>query len=280
MNLNEAAIAHIVWKDKLLEYLLKRDASLDPSELSRDDRCPLGVWILGDAQLYASHPEYGMLKAQHTRFHKAVGEVVRGARLGLSIKPETVLGTGSEFGAASAAVVMAIVGLKRKVRQGDALTLTATPGKHGSERAAAQCKEASQPHDTVAWDPGYSVGVSQLDGHHQYLICLTNILAETPNDKDQRSTTEIVLRELAEYAEHHFTVEEKLMAETGYPHLSQHKREHERFIARVAELKKEFDKDAGFDANKILVFLRTWLIRHIRQIDKKYSAHLQESGIH
>jgi methyl-accepting chemotaxis protein len=134
MNLNDAAIAHIVWKDKLLEYLIKRNASLDPSELSRDDKCPLGKWISGGGQEYASYPEYTTLKSEHTRFHKAVGDVVRGALLGLSIKPETVLGADSEFGAASAAVVTSIVGLKGKVRQEDILTSSAAAGKRGSKR--------------------------------------------------------------------------------------------------------------------------------------------------
>jgi hemerythrin len=145
--------------------------------------------------------------------------------------------------------------------------------------AAVQPKNAGHPHESAEWNPSYSVGVSQLDEHHQYLISLINILVEALGNQDQRSTTGIVLRELAEYAENHFTAEEKLMAETGYPHLSQHKREHERFIVRVAELKKEFDEDSDFDAGKILMFLRSWLLRHIRQIDKKYSSHLQENGI-
>jgi hemerythrin len=280
MNLDDAVISHIVWKDKLLEYLLKRDDTLDASELSRDERCPLGKWILRGAQEYASYPEYATLRAQHTRFHKAVGEVVRGAKLGLSIKPETVLGTDSEFGVASAAVVTAIVGLQRKMQHEVVVTVGIARETNGSKRARVQSKRANQLRETDEWDPSYSVGVAQLDEHHRHLISLINALLEAVGKQQERSTTGIVLGELAKYAENHFRVEEKHMAETDYPHLAGHKREHERFIARIAELKKEFDGDSGFDAGKVLVFLRSWLFRHIRQIDKKYSSHLQARGIH
>jgi len=280
MNLNDAAIAHIVWKEKLLGYLLKRDESLDPSELSRDDKCPLGQWILGAGQQYASHPEFAALRAQHTRFHKAVGDVVRGARLGLSIKPEILLDADSEFGGASVAVVTAIIGLKRKAAQAKVKTAGVTSKIDGSKRMAARSKDTRQIHETVDWDPSYTVGVVQLDEHHQFFIALINIVVEALRNGGQRSTTGIVLRQLREFAENHFAVEEKLMTQTAYPFLAQHRREHERFMARLVELEREFEADSGLDVAKVLVFLRSWLFRHMRQIDKKYSSHLHAGGIH
>ena len=115
MDFDEAVLAHIAWKERLFECLIRRDGSLNPSELEVDNCCELGRWIHGEGSQYSGYPEYTTLRREHARFHKAVGDVVKGALLGLSIKPETLLGTGSEFGRASAAVVTAIVALKSKV---------------------------------------------------------------------------------------------------------------------------------------------------------------------
>jgi hemerythrin len=280
MNLDDAVISHIVWKDKLLQYLLKGEERLDPAELSRDDRCPLGGWILSEGQQYADHSEYATLKTEHTRFHKAVGDVVRGAKLGLSIKPETVLGTDSEFGVASAAVVTAIVGLQRKIPRRGVLTAPVEAAATGEMRdTAIQSKRAREPRETVDWNPSYSVGVAQLDDDHQYLISLINVLLESLGNEQGHATAGVVLRELGEYAGKHFTAEERLMAQAGYPHLAQHRREHEIFKGRVAEMKQEFEANCGFDASKLLIFLRSWLLRHIQQIDKQYSSHLHAQGI-
>lgn len=280
MNFDDAAISHIVWKDTLVEYLIKRDGNLKPSEVEVDDKCPLGQWILGEGKHCSNFPEYATLKEQHTRFHKAAGEVVRGALLGLAIKPETVLGAESEFGGASIAVVTAIMDLKRRVPQG-APAAAASAGKAASGCAIVLPKDGDEQQPAVLdWDPSYSVGVSQFDEHHQYLFCLINILLGALGKGHERSALGIVLAELAKYAEKHFTAEEELMAKTNYPRLLEHRQEHARFVARVWDLKKQFDVNSLADASTVLIFLRAWVAHHIKRVDKMYSSHLNASGIH
>ena len=116
MDLDQAVQAHSQWKKKLADYLAKRDGSLIPAELSMDNKCPLGQWIYGEgAAKFSQLPEFPTLKREHTRFHKAVGDVVRNADSGKSITEEIALGSKSEFGAASSAVVTAILNLKARV---------------------------------------------------------------------------------------------------------------------------------------------------------------------
>jgi len=280
MDFDEAAIAHIAWKDRLFDYLTKRDGSLNPKELALDDKCALGQWIRAGGLRYSTYPEYATLKSQHTRFHKTVGDIVRGACLGLSVRPETVLGTESEYGEASAAVVTAIMGLKRRAETGSRSMVAAT-GNAGYATTAATSWTSGKPQiELLDWDSSYSVSVGQLDEHHQYLFCLINILQGASGKGKEDSVVGMVLAELAGYAENHFNVEEVLMEQANYPALPEHRREHQAFIARVAEFKKNLA--AGMEGNAVAVlgFLKDWLIKHIQQVDKKYSACMNEVGIH
>ncbi len=112
MNFDDAISAHAQWKMKLSLYLLHPDGSLDAATVSLDNKCPLGQWIIGEGAKYSTLPEYAQLKTQHTRFHKAVGGVIRKAAAGQKVAEETALGSHSEFGTSSAAVVSAIMAMK------------------------------------------------------------------------------------------------------------------------------------------------------------------------
>jgi len=112
MNFDEAIAAHSAWKRILSDYLVKHDGSLKPQEVSVDNKCPLGQWIHGEGLQYSKLPEYATLKSEHARFHKITADVVRRADSGESVTEETALGSKSEFRAASAAVVSAIVQMK------------------------------------------------------------------------------------------------------------------------------------------------------------------------
>ncbi len=280
MDFDEAAISHLQWKDTLLNHLAQRDERLDPFELSLDDRCALGQWIQGEGAKYSSDPAYISLKTQHTRFHKAVGEVVRGASLGLKIRVEKVLGTDSEFGEASIAVITALVNLKREVTIHSGSMAAVAGG--GEDNATAVIVSPASSMDTryPGWDPSYSVGVARLDEQHQYLFCLLNILLESAGKGRERSAVGMVLAELADYTENHFKVEEALMEQANYPALAEHRREHQMFVARVADFKKNYDAGALKNGLAVMNFLKKWLIRHIHGADKNYSAHLNAIGVH
>ncbi|HTR66922.1 MAG TPA: CZB domain-containing protein [Terriglobales bacterium] len=114
MNFDDAVAAHAQWKMKLSSYLSHPDGSLDAATASLDNKCALGQWISGDGASYSRLPEYAKLKSEHARFHKAVGDVIRKAASGQSVSEETALGSHSEFGSASNAVVTAIMAMKGK----------------------------------------------------------------------------------------------------------------------------------------------------------------------
>lgn len=114
MNFDEAIAAHSAWKMKLSTYLRKPDGSLKPADIQVDNKCALGQWIHGDGSKFKASPEYETLKNEHAKFHKAAAEVVKKADSGQSTAEETAIGSKSDFGKASTAVVTAIMAMKKK----------------------------------------------------------------------------------------------------------------------------------------------------------------------
>ena len=115
MDFDYAIAAHSSWKNRLATYLKKPDHSLKPAEVGMDDHCDLGKWIAGEGKQFAKLPEYATMKSEHARFHKAAAAVVQRADAGQNVSEEVALGAKSDFVAASAAVVRAIMALKSKV---------------------------------------------------------------------------------------------------------------------------------------------------------------------
>ena len=114
MDFDQAVAAHSAWKQKLSKYLAQHDGSLKPADVALDNKCPLGQWIYGEGSRYSRLTEYSTLKQAHTHFHSTAAEVVRHADAGKSTTEETALGSGSEFAKASAAVVLAIMAMKKR----------------------------------------------------------------------------------------------------------------------------------------------------------------------
>jgi len=114
MNFDDAIAAHTQWKMKLSSFLSHPDNSLNAGTVGQDNQCPLGKWISGDGAKFSKLPEYVKLRTEHTRFHKAAGDVVRKASSGQKVSEEIALGSHSEFAAASNAVVSAIMAMKAK----------------------------------------------------------------------------------------------------------------------------------------------------------------------
>jgi hemerythrin len=132
----------------------------------------------------------------------------------------------------------------------------------------------------IAWDKSYSVSVKRCDEQHQKLFVLMNELHDAMRVGAGGGAVRKVVGELNDYTISHFAAEEALLERYGYPALDQHREEHKKFIARVNKFRDDLDQGGGTSSVAVLEFLKDWLARHIKQTDRKYSAHLNQNGIH
>jgi hypothetical protein len=115
MDFDAAIGTHSKWKRKLRSSLATNNGGLDPDEFKADDKCELGQWIYSEGARHSALPEYTTLRYAHARFHTVVAELVAKANLGKTVDAEMEPCSNSEFSMASAAMVMALMAIKRRL---------------------------------------------------------------------------------------------------------------------------------------------------------------------
>lgn len=123
--------------------------------------------------------------------------------------------------------------------------------------------------ERLEWRDSYRVGHAALDEQHQGLLALVNRLIDMGDRADAKAFF-VVLNELLQYAEKHFSVEEELMQVHGFAGLAAHVAEHERFVEKVFLLNQRVGSADGTLLASILDFLKSWYIAHVLGTDRDY----------
>lgn len=131
----------------------------------------------------------------------------------------------------------------------------------------------------LQWKDEYSVGINSIDQQHKKLINLINQLQTAVNYSTGEEFEREALDELVAYTKTHFSYEEDMMEQNGYPDFDAHKSQHVRMIKKVEEVLAEYEKDRDTAMENALSFLREWLINHINGTDKEYSHFLIGKGV-
>jgi hemerythrin len=131
----------------------------------------------------------------------------------------------------------------------------------------------------VVWSDALSVQVKSIDGQHQKLVQLVNLLHDHMVQGKANTVLGKAVSELVRYTKEHFAYEERLMAQAGYPGLVEHRRAHEALTDRVSEFERGLNEGKAFLSQGLMFFLRDWLKNHIQGVDKQYSPVLHEKGV-
>ena len=128
------------------------------------------------------------------------------------------------------------------------------------------------------WKPEYSVQIPAIDTQHQRLFALAAELHTAMAQGEGRIALQKGLNSLVDYTKTHFRDEEELMRKYGYPKFSDHKVEHEKLTAQVLEFQERFIRHEACLTIDLMMFLQTWLHRHIKGSDRKYAAHINSQA--
>lgn len=127
----------------------------------------------------------------------------------------------------------------------------------------------------LQWTENLSVGVTRMDDHHKTLVELINRVFDAMSG-DASGAVDPVLSELLDYTRYHFSEEEKLLEERGYPELDEHREVHRAMVAEVVEMRARRQADAkSVTAAETLDFLSKWLMRHIIGKDLRYRSYVE-----
>ena len=124
---------------------------------------------------------------------------------------------------------------------------------------------------TFIWDDSYSVGRNDIDAQHKRLFELGNTL---PEELDTQTWRRVIM-ELYKYTRIHFSAEEQMMLEIGYPLRAEHCELHEDLISQLAEVSAQSDPSASA-AIAFKDFFKRWIVEHIQTQDLDYFRFAQQ----
>lgn len=123
---------------------------------------------------------------------------------------------------------------------------------------------------TIVWEERYKVGNAEIDSQHQELFTLIN---EFLGVSGKPALTACAMR-LFKYTRKHFTFEEAIMKEIGYPAISHHVEQHNILISRLSLIAEDITSDS-LDKAHLSTFLSSWLVDHIAKSDARLSAYIK-----
>lgn len=131
----------------------------------------------------------------------------------------------------------------------------------------------------LPWSDSYSLQIRSIDNDHKELFDAVNELHTALAQRRPEQEVDFTIGLLERYVKEHFAREEQLMADYGYPWLSEHKAQHQTLTHMVQAIRKiQVDRPDQIDADKLLNFLKDWLVKHILGSDMTYAQYLHGGG--
>jgi hemerythrin len=121
----------------------------------------------------------------------------------------------------------------------------------------------------IKWRDEFSVGVAAVDHEHRELIELINELHELTKSGGGRERVVESLGEIYAQIAAHFALEEKMMRDSAYPALLEHKTDHESLLDQLRDIMDRVEDDGRYDEERLSRDLERWFTEHFRTHDAR-----------
>ena len=128
----------------------------------------------------------------------------------------------------------------------------------------------------IEWSDEFSVGVEELDQQHKHLVTLINKLIDRQGAPIDSEMIPRILGGLLNYVQQHFSLEEELMAQHGFPNLEDHRKQHMNFTDELINMVSDSE---GASTEELLIYLDDWLRAHLLHDDQDYRKSFVEVGV-
>jgi hemerythrin-like metal-binding protein len=131
----------------------------------------------------------------------------------------------------------------------------------------------------LTWSNKYSVGVHVLDYQHRRLIGILNGLHAAMLKGRAQKIAGPLLDNLLEFARQHFSTEERMMPESGYADLAEHRAKHQELAGKIDGYVGRYRKGDHSVYLPLLIFLRDWQTDHWQKEDQANGPCLNAHGV-
>ena len=132
---------------------------------------------------------------------------------------------------------------------------------------------------SIEWGDALLMHVGDMDDEHKKLIEIMNKLHEAFHSKAYADVEKESLVALIEYTDYHFSNEVNLMKKYDYPEMAHHIGLHKEFTAKLKELCNKHLVEKAEVVQELILFLTSWFVNHIMEVDKKLANFLREKGV-
>jgi hemerythrin len=128
------------------------------------------------------------------------------------------------------------------------------------------------------WNDNLKIGVPLIDSEHKELCDRIDKLLAACNQGHGKEELVSTIEFLESYTIKHFGDEEKLQRASAYPKVTEHKKLHEFFTGKIAELKNDVQNNGANIAtiSKTNYFLMDWLLNHIQKVDSELAQYIKQ----
>lgn len=131
----------------------------------------------------------------------------------------------------------------------------------------------------ITWSQEMSVGVKEIDEQHKVFVGIMSDLYNLMFKGATEPEMSTLIKQLEAYKTFHFATEERYFDKFSYELADEHKSEHRKLEAKIAELKLRLKNEGETALSDLLDFLEDWLVEHIEINDKKYTTCFNKNGL-
>jgi len=129
----------------------------------------------------------------------------------------------------------------------------------------------------LEFDNSLITGNKTIDTQHKELIDRIRSLVSSCEEGCGKIKAVQMLDYLDEYTNFHFSAEEKLQEDAGYPELDKHKQKHEEFKQTIKELYELLEESEGPTdqfVEQVQKNVVEWLFHHIKSFDRSVAEYI------
>lgn len=127
--------------------------------------------------------------------------------------------------------------------------------------------------------PPLETGLVEMDVEHQLQFKLVEALRHAVRDRKDRAVLAELLQQLEDASKVHFMSEEVLMRLHAWERYDPHTAEHGRLLEELRALRVLFERGSDRTLAGSLEQLQTWLVAHIRGMDRAFADYVARGGL-
>jgi len=132
----------------------------------------------------------------------------------------------------------------------------------------------------LQWSPRFSVWIQDLDEEHRDLFSHINDLWVCIEQNFEKQKLAEAIERTTAAMKAHFSHEESLLQQWGYPQAAQHAQEHQQLLVRLKSLSSMVERtDPAAINSDSIDFIGEWLCNHILKSDFRYASFKLGNGL-